>query len=242
MEKERVEQDPQMTIARNMLDAILYDNDMVNRENPLDEDKLRPWVIETYNALTIPFRKLGKDFFTEDWIDEFCCGDDDFMMSQIAENPSLFRLHCILNDFFDYYDHAPGQYDLDVEIENFKKSAGYPVYWCNEDDQLEWLKVTALHFADWQKRLDRSRTLPAIQWKGDNLMEVLKFTGLYEGFNQWFKSFDEYEKFVHESGDVFKIFCDNGDHYNCEVGTWIVKLPNGTNFPIGASYIIHTEK
>lgn len=73
--------------------------------------------------------------------------------------------------------------------------------------------------------------LISIQWKGDNLKEVIDFTGVYkEGFEKWFhNSWEEYEKYVHEHGDIFKIFNEDGSHMEVPVGAWIIKAPDGYN-------------
>jgi len=70
-----------------------------------------------------------------------------------------------------------------------------------------------------------------IQWKGDNLKEVINFTGVYkEGFEKWFhNSWEEYEKYVHEHNDIFKLFNEDGSHYEVPIGAWIVKTPDGYN-------------
>ena len=68
-----------------------------------------------------------------------------------------------------------------------------------------------------------------IQWKGDNLKEVIDFTGKDKNFEKWFKSFEEYEKYVHEHNDIFKLFNEDGSHYEVPVGAWIVKTPDGYN-------------
>ena len=73
-----------------------------------------------------------------------------------------------------------------------------------------------------------------IQWKGDNLKEVIGFTGKDKNFEKWFKSFEEYEKYVHEHNDIFKLFDENGNHYEIPVGAWIVKTPDGYNIASNA--------
>ena len=73
-----------------------------------------------------------------------------------------------------------------------------------------------------------------IQWKGDNLKEVIGFTGKDKNFEKWFKSFEEYEKYVHEHNDIFKLFNENGNHYETPVGAWIVKTPDGYNIASNA--------
>ena len=68
-----------------------------------------------------------------------------------------------------------------------------------------------------------------IQWKGDNLKEVIDFTGKDKNFDKWFKSFAEYERYVHEHNNIFKLFNEDGSHYEVPVGAWIVKTPDGHN-------------
>ena len=73
-----------------------------------------------------------------------------------------------------------------------------------------------------------------VQWKGDNLKEVIGFTGKDKNFEKWFKSFEEYEKYVHEHNNIFKLFSENGNHYEIPVGAWIVKTPDGYNIASNA--------
>ena len=68
-----------------------------------------------------------------------------------------------------------------------------------------------------------------IQWQGNNLKEVIDFTGKDKNFEKWFKSFEEYEKYVHEHNNIFKIFTEDGSHYEVPVGAWIIKTPDGCN-------------
>ena len=68
-----------------------------------------------------------------------------------------------------------------------------------------------------------------IQWRGDNLKEIIEFTGKDKNFDKWFKSFAEYEKYVSEHDNVFKLFNADGSHFEVPVGAWIVKTPDGYN-------------
>ena len=61
-----------------------------------------------------------------------------------------------------------------------------------------------------------------IQWTGDNLREVIKFTGLHPKFNDWFKSWEEYEEYVRNHDNIFKLFTQDGkNHYLIEPGCYI---------------------
>ena len=76
-----------------------------------------------------------------------------------------------------------------------------------------------------------------IQWTGHNLKEVIDFTGKCPRFGEWFKSWEEYENYVHSHNDILKLFCDDGSHYEVPVGAWIVKTPDGHNVPSVAKYV-----
>ena len=75
-----------------------------------------------------------------------------------------------------------------------------------------------------------------IKWNGDNLKEVLDFTGKSKNFDKWFASFADYEKYVHEHNNIFKLFNEDGSHYEVPVGAWIVKTPDGYNVASQAIY------
>ena len=68
-----------------------------------------------------------------------------------------------------------------------------------------------------------------IQWQGNNLKEVIEFTGKDKNFEKWFKSFEEYEKYVDDHNGIFKLFNADGSHYEVPVGAWIVRTPDGYN-------------
>ena len=87
-------------------------------------------------------------------------------------------------------------------------------------------------FSDCFESIEDGEQKPTmIQWKGNNLREVIDFTGVYkEGFEKWFhNSWEEYEKYVHEHNNIFKIFNEDGSHIEVPVGAWIVKTPDGYN-------------
>ena len=77
----------------------------------------------------------------------------------------------------------------------------------------------------------KEQKLIMIQWKGDNLKEVIDFTGKSPRFEEWFKSWEDFENYVHSHGDILKLFCEDGSHYEVPVGSWIVKTPDGYNIP-----------
>lgn len=70
-----------------------------------------------------------------------------------------------------------------------------------------------------------------IQWTGKNLKKVIDFTGKSPRFDEWFKSWEEFEDYVHSHDDILKLFCEDGSHYEVPVGAWVVKTPDGYNIP-----------
>ena len=70
-----------------------------------------------------------------------------------------------------------------------------------------------------------------IQWTGNNLKEVVDFTGKSPKFDEWFKTWEDFENYVHSHNNIFKIFNENGSHYEVPVGAWIVRTPDGYNVP-----------
>lgn len=91
------------TIARQMLESIMYDNDMVNREEALDESRLQPWIDTVSACLNAPIAELGESFFTDEWIESFCCGEIDYQTTQIEMHPCLQELSEVLDLFFEEY-------------------------------------------------------------------------------------------------------------------------------------------
>lgn len=72
--------------------------------------------------------------------------------------------------------------------------------------------------------------IQAIQWDGNNLKEVIEFTGKHPKFDKWFKSWDEYESHVHGDRGVFKIFTLEGV-MEASPGDWIIRGVNGEHYP-----------
>lgn len=96
--------------------------------------------------------------------------------------------------------------------------------------QLEQGWLNALSWME--KVLDTLQEQPVmIEWTGNNLKEVIEFTGKSPRFDEWFKTWDEYESYVHSHGDILKLFNEDGTHLEVPVGAWIVKTPDGRNVP-----------
>lgn len=142
---------------------------------------------------------------------------DGVISNEVAERyfPELKEGERIRKSLITFFKHFP--YDS-------METAG-----TNAKDAIAWL----------EKQGEQNHFM--IQWKGDNLKEVIDFTGVYkEGFEKWFhNSWEEYEKYVHEHNNIFKIFNEDGSHIEVPVGAWIVKTPDGYN--IASRYVFRQK-
>ena len=77
--------------------------------------------------------------------------------------------------------------------------------------------------------------IDAIKWDGDNLKEVIEFTGLHPSVEKW--SWEEYEQVVAEEG--LKIFTLEGSHM-ATVGDMIIKGVHGEFYPCKADIFAKT--
>lgn len=136
--------------------------------------------------------------------------------------------------------------DVDVESGTTICEYIFPELKESEDEKIKKEIISILRNTYWASNRNRFNELVAwfekqdeqkpcmVQWKGDNLKEVISLTGKDKNFEKWFKSFEEYEKYVHEHNDIFKLFDENGNHYEIPVGAWIVKTPDGYNIASNA--------
>ena len=81
------------------------------------------------------------------------------------------------------------------------------------------------------RKEEGGRFFNMVPWKGDNLKQVVKFTGKSPKFDEWFKTWEDFENYVHSHNNIFKIFNEDGSHYEVPVGAWIIKTPDGHNLP-----------
>lgn len=78
-----------------------------------------------------------------------------------------------------------------------------------------------------------------VHWEGNNLREVVEFTGKSPKFDEWFKTWEEYEQYVRSHAYIFKLFNEQGGHLEVPLGAWIVKTPDGYNVP--SRFIVKPE-
>ena len=72
--------------------------------------------------------------------------------------------------------------------------------------------------------------IEAIRWTGDNLQEVIGFTGKHPRWSEWFQSWEEYEARVNADGGIFKIITLEGT-MEASPGDWIIRGVKGEHYP-----------
>jgi len=65
--------------------------------------------------------------------------------------------------------------------------------------------------------------IDAVKWTGDNLREIIDFSGLHPSAKKW--SWEEYEDIVKKEG--LKIFTLESQAFLCSVGDFIIKGVKG---------------
>jgi hypothetical protein len=76
----------------------------------------------------------------------------------------------------------------------------------------------------------RPVVIEAIRWTGDNLQEVIGFTGKHPRWSEWFQSWEEYESRVKADGGIFKIITLEGN-MEASPGDWIIRGVKGEHYP-----------
>ena len=87
--------------------------------------------------------------------------------------------------------------------------------------------------------MEKTENLQSILYTGENVLDVLAFTGRHKKFGEWFNSDEDYVNYVKEHKGIFKMFTEHGT-LECYPNTWIVRLPDGTCMPVGKP--IHPDK
>ena len=72
----------------------------------------------------------------------------------------------------------------------------------------------------------------SITWNGNNLKEVIGLIGKYDKFDQWFKSWEEYEDYVHSHDNILKMFISDREYYEVYVGCEIERQWGGSWLPV----------
>lgn len=72
--------------------------------------------------------------------------------------------------------------------------------------------------------------IEAILWTGDNLRDVLAFTGKHPRFDEWFQSFEAYEAHVVADRGAFHIKTLEGT-MEAMPGDWIIRGVAGEHYP-----------
>lgn len=159
----------------------------------------------------------------------------------VASDDSIFLYKCTIDCACKYYIAltTDGAIKFNKGLEHYWETsrAVHPATKGQRILLFEKMKEAGYVWDEEKKALKKIEQKPAmIQWKGHNLKEVIDFTGKSPKFKEWFKTWEEYESYVHSHGDVFKIFNEDGSHYEIPVGAWIVKTPDGYNVASQATY------
>ena len=129
------------------------------------------------------------------------------------------------------------------ELHKYNGDNIYEAPWALDSTGLQYPLYFAKLGANWQRREHQAlQENTKIQWLGNNLKEVVEFTGKSPRFEEWFKSWDEYETYVREHNNIFKLFNGDGSHYEVPVGAWIVKTPDGYNVASKATFVPSTRE
>lgn len=72
----------------------------------------------------------------------------------------------------------------------------------------------------------------SIVWTGENLREVIDLIGKWKEFSNWFKSFEEYENYVHAHNNVLKLYVRDKEYYEVYPGCEIEKDFYGSWKPV----------
>lgn len=135
-------------------------------------------------------------------------------------------IHSEIADFFAGFG-SPGEPEIqngdaqrqlsariDAILQQYRAAAEQPVAW----------KSTAQQF------VKKPVTISAVQWTGDNLPDVIDFTGKHPRWHEWFSDMDEYVSHVRADGNKFKIFTLEGV-IDALPGDWIIRGVQGEHYP-----------
>lgn len=81
------------------------------------------------------------------------------------------------------------------------------------------------------------REIEAIKWDGTNLREVFDFFDQHHPkFDEWFPTWEDFEKRVKEDNWDFKIFGPDGEVQHVYPGAYIIKWGPGAYQAVGGMY------
>lgn len=90
-----------------------------------------------------------------------------------------------------------------------------------------------------QKFRKKPVVIEAVKYNGENLLEVITFTGKHPKFDTWFSSFEEYEAHVKNDRSVFKIFTLEGT-MEAQPGDYIIRGVSGEHYPCKPDIFVKT--
>ena len=125
-------------LAKKFMDAILYDNDFINRYSPFNEYvHYGKYTKKIAKALVEPIKRLGVEFFTDEMINILSIGEETEANEIIDEN-GLVDLHTVINEYYDYLDSADIEWlSWGCYNENIKKKEIIKKVIENEQQEIE---------------------------------------------------------------------------------------------------------
>lgn len=89
-------------IARDLMDVILYDNDIINIHNPLNEDfHIGAWIDDIASAVKLALPEIGENYFNNERCEIFAAGEYSEIQKMIEEHPILRDLDEALSNYFE---------------------------------------------------------------------------------------------------------------------------------------------
>lgn len=110
---------------------------------------------------------------------------------------------------------------------------------CQNNKYPRWEGIEVGQILLW---LRGQKGVETIQWNGDNLKEVIEFTGSGNYYRNWFNNWEEYEEYVRTHDNIFKIFLEDGSQFEVPVGAWLVKAPDGRTIPSKFTFVPRNSK
>lgn len=90
-------------LAKKFMDDVLYNEGFIDRLNPFNEEKhYGDWTEKFEAELDKIVPEFGENFFNDEFIEMFACGDYDDMMETTKKYSCLKPLQKMLDDYFDW--------------------------------------------------------------------------------------------------------------------------------------------
>ena len=90
-------------LAEKFMDGVLYDGQFIDRWHPFsDKIHYAHWLNKFETLLEELTAELGWEFFTDELIDVFTCGNQEEVTWHCELNPCLQQLNKLLNEYHEW--------------------------------------------------------------------------------------------------------------------------------------------